>query len=223
MNPSRTWLAWSSGKDSAWALHILRSDPRFEVKGLLSTVTKDFMRVSMHAVRRRLLEQQAEAVSLPLHVVEIPKDCPEELYAEQMSRAVRTAVADGITHMAFGDLFLEDVRSYREQSLAGTGIEPVFPLWGRPTDELAREMIDSGLKALITCVDPRKVDPSLAGRPYDLDLLEALPDSADPCAENGEFHTFVWDGPMFAEPVRVRPGPIVERDGFIFADLTEDN
>lgn len=223
MNPSPTWLAWSSGKDSAWALHVLTSDPRYEVTGLLSTLTKEFDRVSMHAVRRSLLEQQAEAVGLPLHVVEIPGNCPEELYAQRMTRAVQSASAEGITHMAFGDLFLEDIRAYRERSLSGTGIAPVFPLWGRPTLPLAREMINSGLRAYITCVDPRKVDPSLAGRPYDLDLLEALPEGADPCAENGEFHTFVWDGPMFSRPIRVRPGPVVERDGFFFADLMPEN
>jgi uncharacterized protein (TIGR00290 family) len=175
----------------------------------------------MHAVRRSLLELQAQAVGLPLHVVEIPANCSEELYAQQMTHAVQHASAEGITHMAFGDLFLEDIRAYRERSLSGTGLAPVFPLWGRPTLPLAREMIESGLKAFVTCVDPNKVDPSLAGRPYDLDLLEALPDTADPCAENGEFHTFVWDGPMFTRPVRVRPGPVVERDGFVFADLTE--
>jgi uncharacterized protein (TIGR00290 family) len=223
LKPFETWLAWSSGKDSAWALHTLKSDPLYEVKGLLCTVTKDFDRVSMHAVRRALLEQQAKAVRLPLYVVEIPKDCPEELYAQRMNRAVQRASTEGITHMAFGDLFLEDIRAYRERALAGTGIEPLFPLWGRPTLPLAHEMIDSGLKAYITCVDPKKVDPSLAGRPYDRDMLESLPDDADPCAENGEFHTFAWDGPMFTQPVRVRPGPVVERDGFVFADLVEGN
>lgn len=221
--PCRAWLAWSSGKDSAWALHVLANDPHLEVVGLLTTVTADYARVSMHATRLDLVARQAEAVGLPLHRVDIPTGCSEDLYARRMSEAVHKARSEGITRMVFGDLFLEDIRAYRERTLALTGIRPVFPLWGRPTEALARKMIRSGLKAYITCVDPRKADPRLAGRAFDADLLESLPASVDPCAEHGEFHTFVWDGPMFSRPIPVRPGPVVHREGFVFADLVEAN
>jgi uncharacterized protein (TIGR00290 family) len=212
-------LAWSSGKDSAWALHVLRRDPALTVVGLLTTVNAAHDRVAMHAVRRRLLEAQARAAGLPVHVVEIPDPCPNETYQAAMGASVATLRADGVQAMAFGDLFLEDVRRYRETQLAGTGLTPVFPLWGRPTRALAEEMIEGGLQARLTCVDPRVLPAAFAGRAFDRALLADLPPSVDPCGENGEFHSFAWDGPMFRRPVPVTPGVVVERGGFVFADL----
>jgi uncharacterized protein (TIGR00290 family) len=212
-------LAWSSGKDSAFSLHVLRQQGDVEVCGLLTTVNETFDRVAMHAVRRELLEAQAEAAGLPLVIVRIPHPCPNEAYEAAMSRAMAEARGQGVTAVAFGDLFLEDIRRYREERLAGTGIRPLLPLWGRPTRALAEEMLASGLKARITCVDPRALPASFAGREFDAALLEDLPAGVDPCGENGEFHTFAWDGPMFRHPVRVRTADRVERDGFVFADL----
>jgi uncharacterized protein (TIGR00290 family) len=212
-------LAWSSGKDSAWALHVLRRDPALTVVGLLTTVNAAHDRVAMHAVRRRLLEAQARAAGLPVHVVEIPDPCPNETYQAAMAASVAALRADGVQAMAFGDLFLEDVRRYREAQLAGTGLTPVFPLWGRPTPALAEEMIEGGLHARLTCVDPRVLPAAFAGRAFDRALLADLPPSVDPCGENGEFHSFAWDGPMFRRPVPVTPGVVVERGGFVFADL----
>jgi uncharacterized protein (TIGR00290 family) len=219
MGRPRCWLSWSSGKDSTLALASMRDDPSTEVAGLLTTVNEDADRVAMHAVRRTLLEAQAAALGLPLHVVAIPHACRNETYEQRMAAAVDAALADGITRMAFGDLFLADVRAYREQMLAPTGIEPVFPLWGRDTTELAREMLDRGVRATLTCVDPRVLDAAFAGRAYDDRLLADLPPGVDPCGENGEFHTFVHDGPGFAHPLAVRTGEVVERDGFVFADV----
>jgi uncharacterized protein (TIGR00290 family) len=219
MGRQRCWLSWSSGKDSTLALAALRDDPSTEVAGLLTTVNEDADRVAMHAVRRTLLEAQAAALGLPLHVVAIPHACRNETYEQRMAAAVDAALADGITRMAFGDLFLADVRAYREQMLAPTGIEPVFPLWGRDTTELARELLDRGVRATLTCVDPRVLDAAFAGRAYDDRLLADLPPGVDPCGENGEFHTFVHDGPGFAHPLAVRTGEVVERDGFVFADV----
>lgn len=218
----RVALAWSSGKDSAWALHTLRADPRFTVVALLTTVNAAFDRVAMHAVRRQLLERQAEAAGLPLHVAEIPSPCPNETYEAAMAAAVARLKAEDVEAIAFGDLFLPDVRAYRERQMAGTGLQLVFPLWGRPTGELARSMIDGGLRARLTCVDPRVLPGSFAGRPFDRALLADLPAGVDPCGENGEFHTFTWDGPMFRHPVPVEPGEVVERDGFVFADLVPE-
>jgi uncharacterized protein (TIGR00290 family) len=215
----RTWLSWSSGKDSAWALHTMRQAQDLEVVGLLTSVTEPFNRVSMHGVRRELLEAQAESVGLPLHVVEIPSPCPNEVYEQLMGVAVDAALGQGVQAMAFGDLFLADIRAYRERMLHGTGLTPVFPLWDRPTPTLAREMIAAGLKATVTCIDPRRVDPSVAGRTFDEALLADLPDDVDPCAENGEFHTFAHDGPMFSQPIRIQTGEVVERQGFVFCDL----
>lgn len=215
----RALVAWSSGKDSAWALHEMRRAGGLAVAGLLTTVTDPFARVSMHAVREELLDRQAAALGLPCRKVRIPWPCPSERYEEEMGRALAEARSDGITHAVFGDLFLEDVRAYREAKLASSGIAPLFPLWGRDTARLAREMIDGGLRAVLTCVDPRRVSPALAGRPYDAALLAALPPGVDPCGENGEFHSFAWGGPMFASPLAIAPGEIVERDGFVFADL----
>jgi uncharacterized protein (TIGR00290 family) len=215
----RVVLAWSSGKDSAWALHALRRDPRLTVVGLLTTVNAAHDRVAMHAVRRRLLEAQAEAAGLPLRVAEIPYPCPNETYEAVMAEAVAALKSEGAEAIAFGDLFLEDVRRYRERQMSGTGLELLFPLWGRATSELAVEMIEGGLCARLTCVDPRVLPAAFAGRPFDRSLLRDLPTAVDPCGENGEFHTFAWDGPMFDRPVRVAPGEVVERDGFVFADL----
>jgi uncharacterized protein (TIGR00290 family) len=215
----RALLAWSSGKDSAWSLHLLRQDPNICVAGLLTTINERFDRVAMHAVRRSLLELQCEALGLPLWPVAIPWPCSNPEYEAQMGDACRRAVAEGIDIIAFGDLFLTDIRAYRERQLAGTGLEPVFPVWDLPTDSLAREMIRSGMRARITCVDPKILPASFAGREFDERLLADLPPGVDPCGENGEFHTFVYDGPMFRQPVPIGVGDIVERDGFVFADL----
>ena len=212
-------LAWSSGKDSAWSLHTLRAQPDVEVVGLLTTVSAEHDRVAMHAVRRVLLEAQAEAVRLPLVTVEIPSPCPNEVYEAAMARALLAARARGVEAVAFGDLFLEDIRRYRESRMEGSGLRPLFPLWGRPTRALAEEMIAGGLQAVLTCVDPRALPERWAGRDFDRALLDGLPDGVDPCGENGEFHTFAWDGPMFRRPVGVRKGETVVRDGFVFADL----
>jgi uncharacterized protein (TIGR00290 family) len=219
----RVLVSWSSGKDAAWVLHTLRAAGDAEVAGLLTTVNATFDRVAMHAVRRELLRAQSGAAGLPLREVAIPYPCPDAAYDAAMAGAVRQALADGVTHVAFGDLFLEDIRRYREERLRGTGIAPLFPLWGRDTRALAREMIAGGLRARITCVDPRKLAASFAGRSFDDALLADLPSGIDPCGENGEFHTCVLDGPMFRHPVPARPGETVERDGFVFADLVPDD
>ena len=219
MTRARVLLAWSSGKDSAFALHVLRKRDDVEVVGLLTTVNETHDRVAMHAVRRTLLEAQAAAAGLPLTLVRIPHPCSDVAYEAAMGRALEEARASGVVGVAFGDLFLEDIRRYREEKMAGTGLRPLFPLWGRPTAGLAREMLEAGLKARITCVDPRVLAGSFAGREFDLPLLADLPAGVDPCGENGEFHTFAWDGPMFGRPVPVRGGEVVARDGFVFADL----
>jgi uncharacterized protein (TIGR00290 family) len=215
----KAMLSWSSGKDSAWTLHVLREQRELEVVGLLTTVNQEFERVAMHAVRSELLRAQADAVGLPLLEVKLPWPCSNEQYEEAMGAALVEVKRQDVTVMAFGDLFLEDVRAYREKKLEGTGVRPVFPLWGRPTAQLSREMLAGGLKAHLTCVDPRAVPRELAGRAFDEALLRDLPPSADPCGERGEFHTFVHDGPMFRHPVPVKRGEVVERDGFVFADL----
>ncbi len=212
-------LSWSSGKDSAWALHRLRQTHPGAVAGLLTTMNEAAGRVAMHAVRESLVRAQAEAAGLALHLVRIPSPCSNDIYASRMAAAVRAARDAGFTHVAFGDLFLEDVRAYREDNMRGSGLETLFPLWGSPTAPLAEEMIDAGLRAFLTCVDPRKIDAAFAGRAFDRALLSELPPGVDPCGENGEFHSFAWDGPMFARPIPVEPGVVVERDGFVFADL----
>jgi uncharacterized protein (TIGR00290 family) len=213
-------LSWSTGKDSAWSLHLLRQQYPGAVAGLLTTVNEAFDRVAMHAVRRTLLQAQADAAGLPLHVINIPWPCSNQQYEAAMKTAVDQFVRDGVTHVAFGDLFLEDVRRYREERLAGTGLTPLFPLWKtKSTADLANEMLAGGLKAYLTCVDPRKLDRSFAGRAFDKTLLEDLPHGIDPCGENGEFHTFVWNGPMFTHPVDASVGEVVERDNFVFADI----
>jgi uncharacterized protein (TIGR00290 family) len=219
MTRAKTLLSWSSGKDSAWTLHRLRQDPAVEVAALVTTFNEEADRAAMHAVRRSLVEAQAASAGLPLWRVPIPSPCPNEIYEARMREVLLRARAGGFTQVAFGDLFLEDVRRYREDRLSGTGMTPVFPLWGEPTGKLAREMIAGGLKAVITCVDPRQIDRGFAGRRWDLSLLDALPASADPCGERGEFHTFCFAGPMFAQPIPVEAGVVVERDGFVFADL----
>jgi len=215
----RTILSWSSGKDSAWSLQVLRSDPRYEVVALLTTITRQFDRVAMHGVRRELLEAQAAAAALPLWKLEIPTSCSNEDYDAVMRAAVVRAVAEQIECIAFGDLFLEDIRRYREDRLAGSGLEPVFPLWQKPTDALAREMIDGGLRARISCVDPRALTADFAGREFDAVLLRDLPAAVDPCGERGEFHTFAYAGPMFEHAIAIETGETVERDGFVFTDL----
>ena len=219
----KAWLSWSSGKDSAWALHLLRARGQLDVVGLLTTVNRHFDRVAMHAVRTELLRAQAEAAGLPLLEVGIPFPCSNEQYEAAMAKAIETARQQGVTAMAFGDLFLEDIRAYREAKLAGTGIQPHFPLWGLPTAALAQSMVEGGLQARLTCVDPRQLSPGFAGKAFDASLLRELPASVDPCGERGEFHTFAHAGPMFRKPVPLTPGEVVERDGFVFADFRLTN
>lgn len=215
----KTLLGWSSGKDSAWALHLLRQMDDFEVVGLFTTVNAEFQRVAMHAVRLELLKRQAEAVGLPLETLNIPHPCSNLQYESVMAKFVDTSREKGVRCMAFGDLFLQDIRSYREEKLKDSGIAPLFPLWEIPTDRLARQMVSEGLRAYITCIDPKKLPGRFAGREFGPAFLDALPESVDPCGENGEFHTFAVDGPMFKKPVGIHVGEVVERDGFIFADL----
>jgi uncharacterized protein (TIGR00290 family) len=215
----RVLLSWSSGKDSAWTLQMLQRDPAIELCGLLTTVNAEFDRVAMHGVRRAVLEAQAEAAGLPLWVVPLPWPCSNEIYEQRMAEVCRRAVEEKIDAVAFGDLFLQDVRAYREKQLAGTGLEPLFPLWEIPTDRLAREMIAGGLRARLSCVDTKKLAMEFAGREFDKSLLRDLPSESDPCGERGEFHTCVYAGPMFRAPLGLATGEIVTRDGFAFADL----
>jgi uncharacterized protein (TIGR00290 family) len=212
-------VSWSSGKDSAWALHVLERTCPGEAAALLTTINAEVDRVAMHAVRHDVLQAQADAAGLPLRVVLIPSPCPNEIYEAQMRHAVDAAVREGFTHVAFGDLFLEDVRRYREERLLGTGLEPLFPVWGIPTRALAEQMIDGGLRARIACVDMRKLDPSFVGREFDRELLGDLPPEIDPCGENGEFHTCVYAGPMFRTPLVLAPGETVTREPFVWRDL----
>ena len=214
----KTLLAWSSGKDSAWALHVLRRQ-NVEVGALLTTINEAVDRVAMHGVRRTLVEAQSEAVGVPLWKVPLPWPCTNEDYESRMAEACRRAVAEGFDSIAFGALYLRDVRDYRERQLAGSGLTPLFPLWGIPTASLAREMIAAGLKARITCVDSTVLEDGFAGREFDHALLADLPERVDPCGENGEFHTFASDGPMFRAPVGVEAGEVRTIDGFVYADL----
>ena len=216
----KTIVSWSSGKDSAWMVHVLRRRG-VEIAALLTTVNADAQRVAMHAVRVELLQAQAEALGLPLWPVPIPSPCPNDVYERAMAQTVARAAADGFTHIAFADLFLEDIRRYREDRLAGSGLAPLFPLFDDPanTPALAREMIAGGLRARITCVDPRQLERRFAGREFDAQLLGDLPPACDPCGERGEFHTFAYDGPMFAHAIPIDTGITVERDGFVFTDL----
>jgi uncharacterized protein (TIGR00290 family) len=212
-------LSWSSGKDSAWTLQVLRQQAEVDVVALLTTINEVHDRVAMHAVRTELLRAQAEATGIPLWPVPIPWPCSNADYEARVSIALTRARDAGITVAAFGDLFLEDIRRYREEKLSGTGLRPTFPLWGIPTPSLARDMVAGGLRARLTCVDPKQLAPSFAGREFDAALLAELPQTVDPCGERGEFHTFAYAGPMFARPVALRGGEVVERDGFVFADL----
>ena len=212
-------LSWSSGTDSAWALHVLNQKRPGAVAALLTTMNESVDRVAMHGVRREVLEAQARAAGLPLRIVPIPHPCPNDVYEARMRSAVEQAVVDGFTHAAFGDLYLEDVRRYRERQLAGSGLTPLFPVWGIPTERLAHDMIGAGLKARVSCVDTRLVGPSFAGREFNATLVADLPRGVDPCGENGEFHTCVCDGPMFEGPVRLRVGRLEKREPFAWADL----
>jgi uncharacterized protein (TIGR00290 family) len=215
----RALLSWSSGKDSAYALSVLRDADELDVVGLVTTLNADAGRVAMHAVREQLLDLQASAVGLPVWKVAIPSPCSNDEYEAAMAEVVERAVREHITHMAYGDLFLADIRAYREDRLAGTGISPVFPHWGRDTSALARETVAAGVRTVLTCVDPAQLDAGFAGQSFDGTLLDRLPSSCDPCGERGEFHTFAWHGPGFEHPVQVTAGEVVERDGFVFADL----
>lgn len=217
----RAVLSWSGGKDSALALDAALDDPALRVVGLLTTVTEGYDRVSMHGVRRSLLEAQAAALGLPLTIVRIPARASNESYEAATLDALARCHAAGVSRVLFGDLFLEDVRRYRERLVARAGLACGFPLWGRDTRALAGEFVRRGFRATLVCVDPRQVPAALCGRAYDRELLAELPPTADPCGENGEFHTYVYDGPRFAHPVPVIPGPVVERDGFCFCDLRD--
>jgi uncharacterized protein (TIGR00290 family) len=215
----RVLLSWSSGKDSAWALHLLRSDPGIELCGLLTTLNSEFQRVAMHGTRLSVLEAQARATQLPLWIVPLPWPCSNEVYEQRMAEVCKRAIGERIDAIAFGDLFLPDVRAYRETQLKPTGLEPLFPLWQIPTDALAREMIASGLRARLSCVDTKQLPGSFAGREFDASLLDDLPPETDPCGERGEFHTCVYAGPMFAAPLPLQAGEVVHRDDFAFADF----
>ena len=215
----KTLLSWSSGKDSAWVLHLLRQDPRFELVGLFSTLNERFNRVAMHSTRAELLRRQADAAGLPLQTINLPDPCTNECYEAIMGRFVSESVAEGIECIAFGDLFLEDIRHYRERQLSGTGIEPLFPLWRLPTSELAEQMLAAGLQAYLSAVDLKKLPASFVGRPWSRELLSELPSGVDPCGENGEFHTIVVAGPMFEGRIEVEVGDVVERNGCVYADI----
>ncbi len=212
-------LSWSSGKDSAWTLHLLQQQPDVEVAGLLTSINSEAERVAMHGTRRSVLDAQAKAAGLPLWTVSLPWPCTNEIYEQQMTAVWERAIREKVDAIAFGDLFLSEIRAYREAQLKETGLEPLFPLWELPTAKLAREMIDGGLRARLTCVDTKQVPHSFAGREFDADLLRDLPPEADPCGENGEFHTCVYGGPMFSTALRLEAGEIVTRDGFAFADF----
>jgi uncharacterized protein (TIGR00290 family) len=215
----KLWLSWSSGKDSAWTLHVLRRQGEFEITGLITTINTAFDRVAMHGTRRELVEMQAEAAGIPLIQAPLPWPCSNTDYELAMKKVCDRALAEGVSAMAFGDLFLADIRAYREQQLRGTGLEPLFPLWQVPTDQLARQMIAGGLRARLVCVDPRQLDPKFTGREFDLQLLSELPPEVDRCGENGEFHTFVYAGPMFKRQLPVATGEQVQRDGFSYCDV----
>jgi uncharacterized protein (TIGR00290 family) len=215
-----TLLSWSSGKDSAWTLHVLRQDPEYNIVGLLTTFNRAADRVAMHGVQRELVKAQAEAVGIPLWQVDLPWPCSNQDYESAMLATCKRAVESGIECVAFGDLFLTDIREYREKQLRGTGLQPIFPVWGLPTRALAQAMIAAGLRAKLACVDTKQISADFAGREFDASLLSDLPASADPCGENGEFHSFVYAGPMFRKAVPVRVGEIVTRDQFVYADVS---
>jgi len=215
----KTLLSWSSGKDSAWALHVLRQDPNVVVAGLFCTINEEFHRVAMHAVRVELLQSQADSIGLPIRLIPIPNPCSNADYAKIMGEFVSGEKDSGVEHFAFGDLFLEDIREYRESSLSGSGITPIFPIWGLDTRVLAEKMLEAGLRAQITCVDPKKLTSDFSGREFDASFLKDLPPAVDPCGENGEFHSFAFDGPMFGHKIGFEIGETVMRDDFVFTDL----
>jgi len=216
----RVVVSWSGGKDSAWTLHTLRQQPeKYLVLGLLTTINQTFNRIAMHGVRRELLEAQGEAAGLPLWTIPLPSPCTNEHYERRMTNALHFLKRLGIDAIAFGDLYLQDIRQYREAQFGNCGLELLFPVWGIPTQQLAQEMLNAGVKARLSCVDPKSIPPEWAGRDYDQSLLADLSPSVDPCAENGEFHTFVYAGPMFRSPIPIRNGETVKRDGFVFCDL----
>jgi uncharacterized protein (TIGR00290 family) len=219
MTRKKTLLSWSSGKDSAWTLYQLQQDKDIELVGLVTTVNQTHQRVAMHAVRVALLEQQAAAANLPLYIIPIPYPCSNDEYNHAMLSFFESTEGLGVTHMAFGDLHLEDIRQYRIENLKSTGLEPLFPLWLKPTAQLAQEMLAGGLKTCITCIDPKQLSVSFAGRDFNQQFLDDLPAGVDPCGENGEFHSFAYAGPMFKYPIGISLGEVVERDGFVFADL----
>jgi len=221
MTSQRVLLSWSSGKDSAWTLHTLRQQPDMEVVGLLTTYNETNNRVAMHGVRMELVERQAQAADIPLWSVPLPAPCSNEQYESIMRDVIARAHSEGITHIAFGDLFLEDIRAYRMRMMAGTGIQPIFPIWRARDDTkaLAREMLQNKLRTVLTTIDPSGLDPSFAGRIYDEALLNDLPESVDPCGENGEFHTFCFGAPIFSHPISIQIGETVMRDGFVFTDI----
>ena len=212
-------VAWSSGKDSAWMVHVLRHCPNIEIGALWTTIDEPAQRVAMHAVRMELLHAQADSLGLPLWIAPLPSPCSNERYEQAMTTMVARALSEGYTHIAFGDLFLEDIRRYREARLAGSGLAPMFPLFGAQTSTLAREMVNAGLGARLTCVDPKQLDARFAGREFDVALLEELPTSVDPCGERGEFHTFAYKGPMFRQAIAIESTETVARNGFVFTDL----
>ena len=215
----KTLLSWSSGKDSAWALHVLQQQQDIEVVGLFCTFNEKYKRGAMHAVRTELIIQQAERTGIPLHLIPIPDPCSDAAYKTIMESFIEEVKSEGIDSIAFGDLFLEDVRRYREDNLAGTGITPIFPLWKIPTDELSHQMINSGLRAVITCIDPKQLPGDFSGHEYNSTFLEKIPDTVDPCGEKGEFHSFAYDGPMFKGKVNICIGETITRDGFVFTDV----
>ncbi|MCK4870542.1 MAG: diphthine--ammonia ligase [Gammaproteobacteria bacterium] len=219
MTKIKTIISWSSGKDSAFALYKLLQSDNYEVVGLLTVVTQDYERVSMHGVREELLELQAKNLSLPLHKINIPKNCSNEAYRTRMAQTIATLEADNISHIAFGDIFLQDVRAYREEQLRQTNITPLFPLWGQDSKQLSTEIIAAGFKAVLTCVDTTKIPAEFIGHEYDHNLIRKLPENIDPCGENGEFHTFIYDGPIFKAPISIARGDVVQRSDCLFADL----
>jgi uncharacterized protein (TIGR00290 family) len=220
--PEPILFCWSGGKDSAMALHALLSQNSVRVAALFTTVTEGYNRISMHGVRRELLKRQAESIGLPVHEVVIPPECVNPIYEARMEEALRTHYSQGVRQVAFGDIFLEDLRSYRETNLARVRMTALFPIWKRDTRELAAHFIASGFRAIAVCIDPAKLDPSFAGREVDGSFFRDLPPTVDPCGENGEFHTFVFDGPIFQTPIRFRKGEVLWRDNFVFCDLVPE-
>ena len=217
--PTPILFCWSGGKDSALALHCLLQNPEFEVTGLLTTVTQGFDRISRHGVRRELLHRQAQSIGLPVEEVLIPPNCDNLTYEARMAAAMHRFRERGVFNVAFGDIFLEDLRAYREAKLQPAGMTAVFPIWKVDTRELASRFLQAGFRAVAVCIDPRKLDPSFAGRELDASFFRDLPSTVDPCGENGEFHTFVFEGPIFRQPIRIKIGAVVERDSFVFCDL----